>query len=158
MASVQIHIISGPGDPALAELPALFRAMYSGMEAQGLRTPLAPDGEQLWIEQAVAGAERFGRLVVAIINDVVIGFAHGAIKLAPEHLGGQRVGHITHLYVDPTNRRSGAGHALAHALNDWFASKDVVSVELQVVVGNAEGEHFWRSLGFVVEFHQMRKR
>lgn len=156
MQRANIRCIRSVDDPALHQLPALFEAMHHGMEAQGMQLKLAPDGASKWVEDAARSAERFGRLVVAERDGTVVGFAHGAVKLAPEHLGGARLGHITHVFVDPASRGQGLGKDMVAELRSWFTAKEVASIELQVVVGNEEGLRFWRSMGFAVELLQMR--
>lgn len=55
---------------------------------------------------------------------------------------------ITDLYVATALRRRGLGRALAtHALA-WAADKGISRVEVRVASRNAEGQAFWRALGF----------
>ncbi len=157
MSEHTIRIITDPGDPAIAHLPGLFTDMHVGMASDGMRLRLAPDGARMWCEGVVRGSERSGRLVIAEADGVVVGFAHGAIKLAPEYLGGEKLGHVTHLYVRPDLRGSGIGAGLAAALHDWFDTRGVSSIELQVVAGNEGALRFWGALGYEVEIMQMRK-
>jgi len=55
---------------------------------------------------------------------------------------------ITDLYVQPDARRRGTGRALVEASLAWAAEQGVGPVEVRVVAGNAEGQAFWRALGF----------
>jgi len=97
------------------------------------------------------------RLAVAEADGQLIGFAHAVVKLAPEHLGGDRIGHIAHVYVTPAHRRSGTARDLVASLHEWLGAKQVTSIELQVVHGNEAGLAFWRSLGYSPELLQLRK-
>jgi len=156
--SARIHIIIAADDANLRELPALFTAMHEEMATQGMMLRLAPDGARLWLDGVVNGLDRFNRLVIALDGERTIGFAHGAMKLAPEHLGGARIGLVAHVYVMPAHRRSGVARDLIRWLDEWFALKQVESIELQVVSGNSAGLAFWHSLGYRDELFQLRKR
>ncbi len=157
MSSMTVRVVQRADDPALAQVPALFEAMHVEMAAQGMALRLVPDGGRVWLDGARGGLERFARIAVAETDGHLVGFAHAAIKLAPEHLGGERIGHITHLYVAAAQRRSGIARALAGSLHVWLHAKQVSSIELQVVHGNEAGLAFWRSLGYADELLQLRK-
>jgi ribosomal protein S18 acetylase RimI-like enzyme len=154
---IDIRVIINADDPALGGVVPLFEDMYAGMALQGLFTRLVPGGAQLWSEGIAKGLERFGRLVVAEEGGVVKGFAHATMKLAPEHLGGARVGQVTHVHVDPSFRTQGVGKRLVSSLDAWFQEKQIATVELQVVIGNEVAIQFWKDQGYGIELVQMRK-
>lgn len=156
--SIGVQTIVAADDPRLAEVAALFAAMYTEMAELGPVVPLAPGGERTWITSVGSGLERFGRLCVAISEGTVVGFAHGTLKLAPEYQGGHRTGLITHVYIKPEHRRGGGAHQLVDALEDWFRLREVKGIELHVVDGNGPGSSFWRSRGYRTEVLQMAKR
>lgn len=158
MSHYRIDVITAGTDPRLEAVANAFGAMYAEMERMGPVLPLVEGGAARWLNSATGGLERFGRLCVSMRDEVVIGFAHGQVKLAPEHQGGLRVGHIGHVYVDPAHRGNGQARALTACLHAWFAERQVHSVELQVVQGNAAAVAFWHHLGYVDELLQMRRR
>ncbi len=158
MTDARIRTITSADDPAIAAIAPLFVAMHNEMAAQGMLLRLAPEGAAIWLKSVGAGLERFGRLAVAERDGTIIGFAHAAVKLAPEHLGGLRIGHISHVYVEPKHRRTGIARSLASNLHEWLRAKEVASIELQVVHGNIAGAAFWRALGYADELLQMRKQ
>ena len=157
MSTVVVRSITRPDDAVLQALPPLFEAMHVEMAAQGMLLHLAEQGARIWLTGITAGLERFGRLAVAETDGHVVGFAHAGVKLAPEHLGGERVGHIAHVYVVPQHRRYGVAGQLATSLHEWLQAKQVTSIELQVVQGNEAGRAFWKSLGYAPELMQLRK-
>ncbi|HJO22836.1 MAG: GNAT family N-acetyltransferase [Myxococcota bacterium] len=65
---------------------------------------------------------------------------------------------ITDLYVRPDARRRGFGSGLVEASLAWAAEQGALRVEVRVVAGNAEGQAFWRTLGFAdfVDVLQLR--
>lgn len=55
---------------------------------------------------------------------------------------------ITDLGVREGYRRAGIGRQLVEAALQWIRECGVERVEVQVAHGNAEGQAFWRALGF----------
>lgn len=55
---------------------------------------------------------------------------------------------ITDLGVREDARRAGIGRQLVDAALGWVRECGVERVEVQVATGNAEGQAFWRALGF----------
>ena len=157
MSTFPVRTITQADDPALGTVPALFEMMHAEMASQGMLLRLAENGARIWLDATKSGLERFGRLAVAEADGRVVGFAHAVVKLAPDHLGGARTGHIAHVYVTPTHRRSGIARALVASLHEWLGAKQVTSIELQVVHRNEAGLAFWRSLGYGTELLQLRK-
>lgn len=157
MSDAAVRTIMSADDTALATLPALFEMMYAEMAGQGMFLRLDESGAQRWLEGIKNGLERFTHLVVAEADGQVVGFAHAAVKLAPEHLGGSRIGHVAHLFVLPSHRRTGIARHLVASLHEWLSAKAVSSIELQVVHRNEVGLAFWRSLGYLPELVQLRK-
>jgi ribosomal protein S18 acetylase RimI-like enzyme len=135
----------------------LFTRMYSRMDELGLKLSLAADGSEKWLKTARNTAGKFGIVILAKEGDQAVGFAHGMIKFLPDYLGGFAVGSITHVYVEDHYLRSGIGKAMVNLLEDWFRTKKVHSVELQVISGNPEAQEFWKKLGYQEELQQYRK-
>ena len=124
-----IRVLRMPDDPAWTQLPDLFRTMYAEMARHGVLLPLARDGEHIWVKGAMVGAEKFGRTVVLEDGEGIHGFAHGALKMAPEHLGGVLLGQVTHVHVGPLHRRSGHGERLFRVLEEWFQERKVSRID-----------------------------
>ena len=55
---------------------------------------------------------------------------------------------ITDLYVAKALRRRGLGRALATRALAWAADAGISRVEVRIASRNAEGQAFWRALGF----------
>ena len=156
MAEIIYRLISDDTDPVLDQVRPLFTEMYRGMRAQGLMLPLADGGADNWFEGALATLGRFGAFATAVENGKLVGFAHGALKFLPDHLGGHKTGVVTHIFVKPDERKAGIGKHLLSLLEKWFGEKDVHSIELQVIAGN-DARAFWERSGFALELYQYRK-
>lgn len=157
MSTASVRTIMQADDAAMHEIVPLFEAMHAEMAQQGMLLHLSPEGARTWLDGIKGGLERFGHLAIAEADGQVVGFAHAVVKLAPEHLGGARIGHIAHVYVTPAHRRSGIARELVRSLHTWLGARQVSSIELQVVHRNEAGLAFWRSLGYGPELVQLRK-
>jgi len=151
-----IHVVSDAADGRLEQLVPMFEDLHAVMHKHGMMQQLVPGGAQLWLQGVKAGLERFNRMVLAVDGDKVVGFTCGSIKLAPEYLGGTRVGHWTHLYVDADHRRGGVSRAMSDTLHAWFREKGVTSVETQVVRDHPSSVPFAESYGYAVEWINLR--
>ncbi len=157
MRGIRYTELSDPADPRWAEVERLFTELYRHMEASGLQLPLDADGPEMWLRSAINTTGKFSHLIIAVSDDAVIGFVQGMIRFLPDYLGGHTVGLITHVYVDPSFRRSGAGRELVTRMEGWFRGRHVHSIELQVSSGNETAAGFWNRMGYTEELRQFRK-
>lgn len=83
-----------------------------------------------------------------VAGDPPAGFCVARLDRAPAiHEERERV-EITDLAVRPRARRQGLGRGLAEAALAWALERGVARVEIRVANRNAEGQAFWRVLGF----------
>jgi len=68
--------------------------------------------------------------------------------VAPPLVAERARAEITDLFVRGDSRRRGIGRRLVDAVTDWIRERGVRRVEVRVVVRNAEGQAFWRALGY----------
>ncbi|MBL08960.1 MAG: hypothetical protein CL402_00320 [Acidiferrobacteraceae bacterium] len=139
------------------QVEVLFKQLYEGMEKQGLSLNLQNNGPQIWIRQLKKSLGKFQVLVIAEELGSVIGFGVGAIRLAPDYLEIKKVGLITHINITPEKRRNRIGRKIVHELEAWFSENKVDSIELEVLVNNESGEHFWGELGYQKNLIKMKK-
>ena len=153
----RISYITDPADPRLEQLIPMFEDLHEVMHRHGMLLKLAPNGARLWLDGFRTGLERFSRMVIAEANGAVIGFTCGSMKLAPEYLGGERIGHWTHLYVDHQHRLSGVARRMTALLHEWFEQKGVRNIDTQVVVEHPSSVPFVGSFGYVMEWYNFRR-
>ena len=152
-----IKEITDSQDAALDMVEGLFFDMYEYMKQHGLMLGLADDGQHRWIEAVKKTLGRFAVLLICTVDDEIIGFAHGSIRLSPDYLGNCKIGVITHIHLLNKFRGQGAGIALVRSLEKWFTDQEVHSVELQVLSENHPAIGFWKKLGYHNELLQCRK-
>ncbi len=129
------------GTVARGELRELLRAMARDPDAEILVFDANPEAD------AADGGE----------SDLV-GLCIVRIDHAPPILEETERAEITDVGVRPTHRRQGVARRLVEAAFDWIRDRGVERVELQVASGNAEGQAFWRALGFADLMDVLHKR
>lgn len=111
---------------------------------------------------AVAGAENEWRALLARLlgaPDAALlvwedeggglsGFCAALIARAPDVVAERARCEITDLFVCEGARRHGIGAALVQSALRWCEECGVRRVEVRVASENAEGQAFWRALGF----------
>ena len=80
--------------------------------------------------------------------DALLGFCTVRIDRAPPIQREVRRAEITDLMVGADVRRRGVGRGLVERALAWVEERGVERCEVRVASLNAEGQHFWRSLGF----------
>ena len=111
--------------------------------------------------RAAPGAEdEWRRLLVRLLSDAdaavlvwdeggdLLGFCAAQIEDAPPVVAERARAEITDLFVCEDSRRRGIGRRLVGAVTDWLRERGVPRVEVRVAVRNAEGQAFWRALGY----------
>jgi ribosomal protein S18 acetylase RimI-like enzyme len=83
-----------------------------------------------------------------LAGDPPAGFCVVRIDRAPPIQEERERAEITDLGVRPGARRAGIGRDLVEAALAWVRGRGVARVEIRVAVRNAEGQAFWRALGF----------
>ncbi len=83
-------------------------------------------------------------LLLAEKDGALVGYAVGSVVAA----GDTRIGELENLAVAQEARRSGAGRALCLELLDWWASRGVGVVELEVRAGNSAALALYEGLGW----------
>jgi GNAT superfamily N-acetyltransferase len=139
-------------------LEKLFLQFYRGMEEQGILIKMIQDGEKIWMK---ALKQRIGGVSVMFVaekNEEIIGFSTGLIKILPLFLGACKVGYVDAIFLLPQYRKTGVSVHLYNVLEEWFISKKVESIELQVLPNNFSGYKFWNKMGYYNELIQMRKK
>ena len=64
-------------------------------------------------------------------------------------IASDATGEVDSLYVIPSHRGSGVGHALMSVAMDWFATQSVRSIVVNVISGNDDAQRFYARYGFL---------
>jgi GNAT superfamily N-acetyltransferase len=120
---------------ALADTPSAFGSTHAREAA------FPPEEWTARARQAASGPER--ALLLAEEGERVIGLVGGH---RDDPAG--RVVEIVSMWVAPSHRRRGVGHALVGAIVDWAADTGASSLALWVTRGNRPAEELYRTMGF----------
>ena len=63
-------------------------------------------------------------------------------------IAADRTGEVDSLYVTPTHRGRGVGHALMSETMIWFGKRSARSIALDVITGNDAALRFYKHYGF----------
>ncbi|MBW2286240.1 MAG: GNAT family N-acetyltransferase [Deltaproteobacteria bacterium] len=112
------------------------------------------------IERLIRSQLRDADAAIFVVDsqDTLAGFCCVRIDRAPPILEETRRAEITDLGVRVALRRRGLGRALAAAAFDWTVGRGVERVEVRVARRNAEGQAFWRELGFADLMDVLQRR
>ena len=109
----------------------------------------ASDGQEKfreWMAQTLSREEHV--LLVAEVEDEVVGFIQSMLGSNPPPMAPRRIGFISDLAVGASHRRRGIGRQLAETITQWFAQRDANEVKLSAAICNQRAIAFWRALGF----------
>ena len=98
---------------------------------------------------------RFAVIIVAEHAGAILGFVAGRVRTMPPYFGSTPIGTISEVFVCEPHRGGGIGRQMLALALEWFRSKEISRVELQVVAGNEHGLRFYRQLGWHKELVQM---
>ena len=136
----------------IAELEDMVASMYEHFFAANGLTKLPESGFKNWM--AGYGRTRNVSRTIFICYDgsTCVGMIEGQIKIAGVMSGLGKIGNIAHLFILPQYRKRGLARKLYEIQTNWFLSKRVSNLTLEVVHGNEGALAFWESLGFKPSF------
>jgi ribosomal protein S18 acetylase RimI-like enzyme len=135
-----------------ADLPDLVR-LYRGLEEEmvGLHKmwPLA-DGLPEPVEESLAAAvdDPGTHLLVGEIEGTVFGFLLARAEPLLPQAGGERVGVIRLIYVEPDAREVAVGEAMREAVMDTFRAEGIKKFDAHVLPGHRLAKNFFEAGGF----------
>jgi GNAT superfamily N-acetyltransferase len=88
-----------------------------------------------------------GIALVAEEDGRPVGFAWGHVAHRTDHTP-KTVGFIHLIYLEEAHRRRGTGTRMVQEICRYFSEKGVEEANLNHILGNTEGEGFWKGLGF----------
>jgi GNAT superfamily N-acetyltransferase len=139
----------------LARVQPLWEALYRHQAEHGMRLTLPADAYVAWEKSILPMLGRFAVLVVAEREGELVGFAAGRVRTLPPYLGSAVIGAISDVFVEEGHRTTGIGRQLLALAIEWFGSRQITRVELQVVASNPAAIRFYRQLGWREELVQL---
>ena len=137
----------GPRD--LDRVVGLWSALighHEALDPHWRAAPGAEDERRRLLARLLADAD--AAVLVWEEEGDLLGFCAAQIEVGPPTVAERARAEITDLFVSEDARRRGIGRRLVEAVTDWLRERGVPRVEVRVAVRNAEGQAFWRALGY----------
>ena len=141
----------------LRELERSFSTLYAHLDAMGLSARLSADGPSAWTRSIQPMLGKLTHVIGAWNGPRLCGFVAGTLRTLPPHLGGLRIGALTHIHVDADMRGTGTGRRLFEALAAAFGHAGVDVMETDVLPRNTDSLAFFEKLGFRTDHLILRR-
>ena len=96
------------------------------------------------------------QLLVAEINDELIGCGYARIEEAKHYLQHNQHAYLGFMYVAPSHRGKGVNKLIMNALFEWLQSKNINEIRLDVYYKNTPAIKAYEKTGFVKHMLEMR--
>ncbi len=96
------------------------------------------------------------KIMVAEIDDKVIGYFIGKIEKAKSFIASKKIGKISDAFMEEKYRKSGIGRMMFNELVQWFKKNKIKHIELSVDSRNETGIKAWQKFGFKEFMKKMR--
>jgi GNAT superfamily N-acetyltransferase len=136
----------------LQDVPAIIRLWEELMDFHRERDPFytrARNGTDLfrrYIEENVGNDAAC--VLVAVVEDGIVGYCQGAIDHHPPVLAEQDYGQILDFMVTASHRHTGVGSQMFEALRRWFQKEGIRRIEVRHSTFNDLATRFWPRMGF----------
>lgn len=142
--------------PRIVELWREMWDLHEGLDPDRyVSTPAAEQVISLWIEQNLRG-ER-AQVFVAEQDGTIVGYLLALILENPPVVPQQFFGYVSEVAVTATARDGGVGQILLNAAHDWFRSKGLSIVEVNISALNPDALRFWKRAGYSDYLHRLRR-
>ena len=97
-------------------------------------------------------------LLVAVINDNIVGTGYARIKDARLYLDHKKYAYLGFMFVDKAFRGQGINNAIVEKLKLWCLSKNLIELRLDVYSNNEAAINAYKKVGFSNNMIGMRMR
>jgi RimJ/RimL family protein N-acetyltransferase len=141
---------------ALTDLDTLLRFEQGVIATERPFDPtLKPNPTRYYdIEEMISA--RHIELVVAEINNELIGSGYARIEDAKPYLRHTRHAYLGFMYVEPLHRGKGVNKKIIEALKHWANSRQITELRLDVYYHNESAIRAYEKVGFVRHMVSMR--
>lgn len=105
------------------------------------------------LQEQIADPRR--AVLVGTIDEVVVGYGTGRVE---DLAGGERLGVVEDLFVEPGARQVGVGEALVDALTGWFRGAGCTGADAFALPGARATKNFFEESGFTARLLVMHRR
>ncbi len=98
-----------------------------------------------------------GLVLVVLDEEKAIGYSLSEIR-STKGLKLEKIGAIDHLAITGSYRRKAVGEQMLEEILNWFKSRDINRIELEVLTRNLVGYSFWKKHGFTDFRHRLYRQ
>ncbi len=141
----------------IQDLPILLDFEQKIIEAERPMDPTLKQSEKISyysIEDYILSGHT--EVVVAEINNEIIGSGYGQIRDRDEFFVQKQLGYIGFMYVKDEHRGKGISQLIINYLCNWFSSKDIDEIRLKVYEKNPRAIKAYQKAGFEKHLIEMR--
>ena len=144
-AATAVHV------PEIVELWKEFMDFHRNCDPFFTRNKDAHKAFEEYVKEQITSKE--AQVLVAVDSGHVISYSISQILKYPPIYLDETYGFISDIAVNSAYQRQGIGDAMLHRIFEWFRSRNIKRVELQVAAKNQVGYSFWRKNGFEDYIH-----
>jgi GNAT superfamily N-acetyltransferase len=147
-----IHIRKANQD----DLPILLEFEQGIIAAERPYDPTLKEGKISYynIDKMISATDV--EVVVAVLNDQIIGSGYARIEDAKPYLNHQLYAYLGFMYTHPDHRGKGVNTQIIEALTDWVRSQNVFEMRLDVYNDNPSAIRAYEKAGFKKHLINMR--
>jgi ribosomal protein S18 acetylase RimI-like enzyme len=132
----------------LPRVQELWLALAASERALGAPVRADAQAPEQWLASFERHLGRFSFLWVVESEGRLLGFLLARLRTQPAYVGGELVGEISSVFVDPSVRRMRSGQALVQTAVDALKHAGAKAIEVEAHECNAAARAFWEAQGF----------
>ncbi|MDX2077967.1 MAG: GNAT family N-acetyltransferase [bacterium] len=144
-------IIIRPATQAdITAIGGLWKKLADHHQALDPRLPKpARFGDELYANRIGSQLDdAYHQVLVADYHEQIVGYVLGMIAdYMPDIFVAESTGFLADIFVDEAHRGTGVGKKLVLALQAWFKSRGIVTMEWYVAAQNTSAKAFWEHIG-----------
>jgi GNAT superfamily N-acetyltransferase len=153
MPPIRLRLATEQDIPVIVDLWMRMMHEHEGFEERLELTRLAPAAYQSYLLMH-SGKEK-SHVAIAENDEGIQGFCCAYVSQNLPMFAPQQFGYVSDLFVVPALRGQGVGTSLVNHAREWFTSRGIRNMQLQVYTQNEKGLGFWKAKGFKPFFQRM---
>ena len=150
---MQITVAQDSHVPGIVEVWEEFSLFHEDIDPRYPVVDNVRSGYEEHLRNLMADADTL--VLVALDNRKVVGLCIAQVKNSSPAFKRERFGFIDELAVKAEYRRRGIGTRILGKILDWFKSRNIDMIELDVAAANPVGYPFWEKHGFKAYVHRL---
>lgn len=142
----------------LMDLPTLYAFEQGIIEAERPFDLTLKPGHINYYDLKAKVNDADTEVIVATVNEEVVGSAYIDIRPAKPYLDHTRYGYLGFMYVKPAFRRMGINGKIIDKLKQWALARDIHELRLDVYDENSSAVSAYEKAGFSKQMVNMRIR